>query len=179
MFAPKVYEYVASNLAQLFEHHPDLDRNFGNSIFPAASFNFGPDSVCFLHTDAGNAAYFWCPITAFGDYDPTKGGHLILPDLQLVIEFPPGSTILIPSAIMRHGNTPIQEGESRFSFTQYCAGGLIRWVNHGFRTEKSLRADDYEAWKEMNLDKGARAAWALGLFSKYTELEQDHQQLNK
>lgn len=179
MFAPKVYVYVASHLAQLFERHPDLNRNFENSIFPAASFNFGPNSVSWLHTDAGNAAYFWCPITALGKYDPTKGGHLILPDLRAVIEFPPGSTILIPSGIMRHGNTPIQDGESRLSFIQYSAGGLIRWVNHGFRTEEKLRTDDPEAWKEMQLNKGARAAWALGLFSNYDELEHDHQQLMK
>jgi hypothetical protein len=177
MFAPKVYDYVASKLAALFEHHPDLNRNFEHSIFPAATFNFGPKCVCRCHTDHGNAAYFWCPITALGNNDPTKGGHLILFDLRLVIEFPPGSTILIPSGILRHGNTPIQDHETRMSFTQYSAGGLIRWVEYGFRTEEKFKAEDKTGWKEAVLNRGARAEWALNLFSKYNELEQDHQEL--
>jgi hypothetical protein len=176
MFAPKVYDYVASKLAAAFEHHPDLNRNFENSIFPAASFNFGPKCVCCGHTDHGNTAYFWCPITSLGDNDTTKGGHLIF-DLKLVIEFPPGSTILIPSGILRHGNTPIQDHETRMSFTQYAAGGLIRWVEYGFHTEEKFKAEDEKGWNKMVLNRATRAAWALDLFSKYDELEQDHQTL--
>lgn len=38
-----------------------------------------------------------CAITTLSDYDPKAGGHLVLWDLKLVIEFPPGSTILILS----------------------------------------------------------------------------------
>lgn len=91
MFAPKVFRYVADKLSELRQHQPDLAQNFSNSIFPAASINFGPQTVCYPHTDHGNAAYFWCPISAFGDYDPTKGGHLILFDLRLYVEFPPRS----------------------------------------------------------------------------------------
>ena len=122
MFALKVYDYVTRKLTALFEHYPDLNWNFNHSIFPAATFNFGPKCVCRCHTDHGNAAYFWCPITALGNNDPTKGGHLILFDLQLIIEFPPGSTILIPSGILCHGNTPIQDHKTCMSFTQYSAG---------------------------------------------------------
>jgi hypothetical protein len=53
---------------------------------------------------------------------------------QLVIEFPPGSTILIPSSILSHSNTAVDDQEHRYSFTQYAAGGLFRWVDNGFRT---------------------------------------------
>ncbi|KZP30363.1 hypothetical protein FIBSPDRAFT_908068 [Athelia psychrophila] len=81
-----------------------------------------------------------CAVTALGDYDPTLGGHLILWDLKLIIEFPPGSTVLIPSAIFTHSNTAIQEGESRYSFTQYTSGGLFRWVEHGFQGEQPYHA---------------------------------------
>jgi len=37
--------------------------------------------------------------TTYNPLDPKKGGHLILWDCGLVVEFPPGSTILIPSRI--------------------------------------------------------------------------------
>ncbi|KAJ7624191.1 hypothetical protein B0H17DRAFT_1151319 [Mycena rosella] len=54
-------------------------------------------------------AWGWCSITALGDFDPNKGGHLILWDLRLAIRFPPGSTILIPSALLHHSNVAIQQ----------------------------------------------------------------------
>ncbi|TFK78156.1 hypothetical protein K466DRAFT_461735, partial [Polyporus arcularius HHB13444] len=69
-----------------------------------------------------------CAIVALRNYDPTLGGHLMLWDFQLIIESPPGALILILSAILRHSNTPVQEGEERMSFTQFSAGGLFCWV---------------------------------------------------
>ncbi|KAJ7937906.1 hypothetical protein B0H13DRAFT_1580401, partial [Mycena leptocephala] len=66
-------------------------------------------------------------------FDPDFGGHLVLWDLKLVIRFPPGATILIPSAIVRHSNVPIRPDERRCSFTQYTAGGLFRWIRDGFK----------------------------------------------
>ncbi|KAJ7799717.1 hypothetical protein B0H14DRAFT_3092781 [Mycena olivaceomarginata] len=70
--------------------------------------------------------------------DPDLGAHLILWDLRLVIRFPPGSTILIPSAIVRHSNVPIQAHERRSSFAQYTAAGLFRWVRNGFKTDEDF-----------------------------------------
>ena len=93
-------------------------------------------------------------------------------DLQLVIEFPPGSTILIPSAALHHSNTPIQKGEERYSFTQYTAGGLFRWVDHGFQKE-----DEYHSGllKEEVVEEevAMRRRWTMGigLFSTLDELE--------
>ncbi|KII87540.1 hypothetical protein PLICRDRAFT_69864, partial [Plicaturopsis crispa FD-325 SS-3] len=117
----------------LYAYDKSLKLNFPNSVFPAATFNLGPESVSIDHVDSGNIANGMCPVHSLGRFDYTKGGHLILWDLKLVIEFPPGSTILLPLSTLRHGNTTIQEGEERMSFTQYCAGGLIRWVKYGFR----------------------------------------------
>ncbi|KAJ7791104.1 hypothetical protein B0H13DRAFT_2394385 [Mycena leptocephala] len=41
--------------------------------------------------------------------------------------FPPGSTLLIPSALVQHSNVPIRAHEQRSSITQYTAGSLFRW----------------------------------------------------
>lgn len=112
-----------------------------------------------------------CAITALGDYDPKRGGHLVLWDLKLVIEFPPGSTILIPSACIRHSNVSIQEGETRYSFTQYAAGGLFRWVDHGFQSEKVYRSGWSKKRKREELAVGRRR-WeeAMELFPTLEEL---------
>ena len=81
---------------------------------------------------------FLAPCASGSDYDPVKGRHLIIFPLKLIIEFLPGSTISLPSATMPHGNTPIATGEVHTSITQYCAGGLLRWVAYGFQSVKSL-----------------------------------------
>jgi hypothetical protein len=129
-----------------------MRHNFVGSIFAACTFNFGPRAVCVPHIDFANLAWGWCAITALGDFDPDLGGHLILWDLRLVIRFPPGSTILIPSALIRHSNVPIRPHEHRCSFVQYTAGGLFRWIWNGFKTA--------EAWEKSASpkDKAERAA---------------------
>ena len=137
-YAPKLYRYLAGILQKLFERHPYFTHNFSNSIFPAASFNCGPRTVSLDHTDHSNLSHGLCDLTALGDYNHLLGGHLILFGLKLAIQFPVGSTVLIPSGCMDHGNTPISEGETRLSIAQYAAGGLFRWVAYGFRSAKSL-----------------------------------------
>lgn len=104
-------------------------------------------------------------MTALGTYDYKKGGHLILWDCHLVIEFPPGCTILLPSAILTHSNVEILPGEKRYSFTQYNAGGLFRWVENGFQKSSdfyaSLSEEDLEA---QQLKDAARWEFGLSMF---------------
>lgn len=108
-----------------------------------------------------------------------EGGHLVLCqwDLKLVIEFPPGSTILIPSVSLYHSNTAIQLGERRYLFTQYTSGGLFRWVDQGFQ-----KSADYLAAAEQHVDDQKRMdeRWnmGVGLFSTLNWLQQ-HPSFNK
>ena len=138
--APKLYDYYLEHLALLHKQHPHLRRLFPSSVFAAASFNFGPRTACYRHKDSANLPFGLCAVTALGSFDPTQGGHLVLWDCHLVIEFPAGSTILLPSSVIAHGNTPIQTGETRYSFAQYTAGGLFRWVEHDFQLEEDYLA---------------------------------------
>ena len=117
----------------------------------------------------------FCPLTALGRFDHTKGGHLILANLKLYCQFPSGSTILIPSACVEHANTPIQEGETRLSLAQYAAGGLFRWVAYGFRSGTALlKTAAGRKEKEMfDREEGVRWMGGLALFSKASELKAD------
>ncbi|KAF7346241.1 hypothetical protein MSAN_01851100 [Mycena sanguinolenta] len=131
-WAPFVYEYYVIHMRQFYGRNPHLKRPFLNSIWSACTFNLGPQTCALGHRDFANLSFGMCAITALGDFDYRKGGHLILWDCRLILEFPPGCTILIPSAILYHSNIPVAAGEWRYSFTQYTAGGIFRWVRHGF-----------------------------------------------
>ncbi|KAJ7880729.1 hypothetical protein B0H14DRAFT_2566128 [Mycena olivaceomarginata] len=158
-WAQLMFAYYTAQMALLALWKP-LRRNFPGGIFAACTFNFGPLAVCTSHIDFANLAWGWCAITALSDFDLDQGGHLILWDLRLVIHFPPGSTILIPSALICHSNVPIQDHEYQASFVQYTAGGLFRWVRNGFWTaeewvktalpeQKTVRAaEDAQWWEE-------------------------------
>jgi hypothetical protein len=150
---PAVHALYTSTLDALTDdYNPALRRNFARRIsaFAAATLNFGPFTVTLPHIDALNLAWGWCAITALGLFNPDLGGHLVLWDLRLIIRFPPGSTILIPSAILRHSNVGIGPTERRYSFTQYTAAGLFRWVDNGFKSDLSIT-------KETRFDVEAQA----------------------
>ncbi|KAJ7259468.1 hypothetical protein C8J57DRAFT_1515536 [Mycena rebaudengoi] len=174
-FGPKLYQDAVADLKSLFENHGNLHHNFKNSIYPIVTFNCGPTTATYQHKDFKNRGGFWCAITSGGIFDHTKGGHLYLRQFRLVVEFPSGSTTLIPSATVDHGNTPLQPGETRCSVTQYVPGALSRWVQYGFRSGKSLlnTAEGREFKASVDGVPGERAARALSLFSKETELAAD------
>ncbi|KAJ6590435.1 hypothetical protein DFH09DRAFT_908611 [Mycena vulgaris] len=174
-YAPKLYRYYCTVLQGLFERHPGLVHIFTNSVFPAVTFNCGPDAVTFKHRDLRNLSHGFCGITAAGNFDYTLGGHIYIHQLRLVIEFPSAASILITSGCMDHGNTPIQEGETRHSITQYAAGGLFRWAAYGYQSAGDLLATDGGAEAKAGYDgvPGSRWCSALDLFSKYDELEAD------
>ncbi|KAJ6629017.1 hypothetical protein B0H10DRAFT_2252346 [Mycena sp. CBHHK59/15] len=161
-FGPKMFKEYVTDLKLLFDNIPGLQHNFMNSIFPAITFNLGPQSVTFEHLDFHN--------------NPHGCAHLYLKQLKLVVEFPPGTTTLIPSAIIDHGNTPLTAGETQYSITQYAAGGLFRYVKYGFKTAKQLLAQNSGRQLKAEIDgsPGEQARWGLGLFSKMDDLAADH-----
>ncbi|KAJ7857275.1 hypothetical protein B0H14DRAFT_3085238 [Mycena olivaceomarginata] len=152
---------------------PDLRRPFVGSIFSCAVFNFGPNVWTFKHRDILNLAFGWCAIQALGNFDPTKGGHLVLWDLMLVIEFPPGALILIPSATLSHANIPVQSGDTRASFTQFTPGGLFRYVDNGYRTEGELADTDPAEYARLVEKKQSRWEEGLQMYSTVDELVQN------
>ncbi|RPD55071.1 hypothetical protein L227DRAFT_510691, partial [Lentinus tigrinus ALCF2SS1-6] len=134
-YAPDLYAYYETTKAKIGEQLPHLKPSFTNSVFAGVTFNLGPKTVTYGHRDHQNIPFGWCCVTALGDFDDTKGGHVILWDLKLVIRVPAGASYLIPSAILKHSNVDIGAEETRMSVTQYSAGGLFRWVACGMRSQ--------------------------------------------
>ena len=63
-----------------------------------------------------------------------------------MIEFPPYSTIFLPSAIIMHSNTKIGEEETRLTITQYMSGGLLSWLAHGHGPKGDKMESEMEWW---------------------------------
>jgi hypothetical protein len=133
----------------------------------------GPESITLKHADTGNYFGGGCHIHSGGLYDHKKGGHIILFNLKLVVEFPSGSDVIIPSASVTHGNTPIQPGETRVAFTQFCSGGLFRWVEYGFQTLKNCMLKNPKLIEKLDGMAGQRWKDAFARFSKVGELHTD------
>ena len=138
--------------------HPDsilgdlccpADKPLG--IFPCQMFNVDMQSISQPHTDQGNLAQGWCSIMLLEGFNHTLGGYLVLWDLGLIVQFPPGCTVLIPSSIVCHSNTSLQPGEVRHVIVQYASGRLFRWVYNGLMTDKEwleqARPEDWDQRK--------------------------------
>ncbi|KAJ7192985.1 hypothetical protein GGX14DRAFT_537674 [Mycena pura] len=171
-WAPNLFDFYVDYMGLFFSKYSDMCRPFLNSIWSACTFNLGPWTCALGHRDFANLAFRWCSITALGFFDHVKGGHLILWDCKLILEFPPGCTILVPSAAIFHSNIPISMSERRYSFTQYTSGGIFRWVEHDFQMEKqyfaNLTKDQIKEEQELGLQ---RAVDGAGLFSTIKELK--------
>jgi hypothetical protein len=136
--------------------------------FPSRTFNISQQTASFPHTDQSNLAQGWCSITPLGNFDPCLGGHLVLWNFGLVVQFPPGATALIPSALITHSNTTIQPGETRYSIVQYASGRVFRWVKNGFVTDsawhKQATAEDKAARgreQAMRWEEASRSFFTL------------------
>ncbi|KAI9569140.1 hypothetical protein HD554DRAFT_2020872, partial [Boletus coccyginus] len=114
---PKDFHAYQDFLSKLHAECPKLHHPYRSSIMLAAAFNLSPATVCHLHQDSANLSFGICIIIALSFFDPVHGRHLMLHKLRLILQFPLGSTVLIPSAFVTHSNTRIQEGETRYSFT--------------------------------------------------------------
>ncbi|KAJ7160680.1 hypothetical protein C8R43DRAFT_881480 [Mycena crocata] len=170
-WAPELFDFYVDYMGAFYKRYSHLHRPFLNGIWSAVTFNLGPYTCALGHRDFANLAFGWCAITALGYFNYQKGGHLILWDCHLVLEFPPGCTILIPSAAIFHSNIPISNTERRYSFTQYTAGGLFRWVEHGFKTEEEYMATLTRREREEEQQLGLeRAREGAGMFSTLEEL---------
>ncbi|KAJ7807197.1 hypothetical protein B0H14DRAFT_3882094 [Mycena olivaceomarginata] len=169
LWAPRLHHHYIDNNKRLNAEFPDLKRPFPKSVFACAAFNFG-NVWTFKHRDVCNLPFGWCAVQSLGRFDATKGGHLVLWDLKLIVEFPAGALILLPSATIAHSNVPVADGEERISFTQFTAGGLFRYIDYGCRTTAELAREDPEEYTRQMALRETRWETGLQMFSTLDEL---------
>jgi hypothetical protein len=128
--------------------------------------NLGPQVQTFRHRDLMNYAGGVCLVTCFGNHDHTKGGHLILWELGIFVQFPHGTTVAIPSSIITHSNLPVAAHEQRVSFTQYAPGVLFCWCDNGGKNDNELSA------AEATEAKKARAKHFENILNYFTSVEE-------
>ncbi|KAJ7173533.1 hypothetical protein C8R46DRAFT_892919 [Mycena filopes] len=117
--APACFRLATTVSRAVFADNPHLKQPFPGP-WTSVTFDLGPQTVTKPQWLCSHVRWCWLAITALGRYDPTNGGHIILWDLGRVLEFPPGSTILLP-AILTFSIARIDHDETRYSFTQYLA----------------------------------------------------------
>ncbi|KAL1750032.1 hypothetical protein FB107DRAFT_224555 [Schizophyllum commune] len=173
---PDSYDHYADTKKKLIDWKPRLRRffNFPKSVWSCLTINFGPRTVCTAHRDFNNLSHGFCAITALGSFNPDRGGHLILRELKLVIRFPPGSSIILPSALITHHNTDVGPDETRYSVTQYTSGAIFRFVEHGLQLDE----DYYGSLNTAELREARKAnssRWAKGvaMLSRLPKLRRD------
>lgn len=180
-FFPKLSAYYKQTMETLLASDPALSRRLRGEhglkhgdpppFWAAATANKGPETQTVRHVDHANLAWGICAITALGEFNPDEGGHLVLWNLQCVVRFPPGATILIPSAILEHSNVDLPPGQTRESITRYTSGSLFRWVYNGCATDKTVLTNPSpEMMIQREVDKLRRWEDGINMFPKIAEL---------
>ncbi|KAJ3746052.1 hypothetical protein DFH05DRAFT_1534117 [Lentinula detonsa] len=173
-YAFRTYQYSLCNLDRICSWNPLPTRVFRKTAWAACSINFGPRTATYPHIDHANLCFGWCAITALGSFNPDLGGHLVLWDLGLAIRFPPGATILIPSALLTHSNVPVCQGEERYSFVQYSSAGLFQWVENSSMSDLDFGSQASVAEKKQ-CEYECKQRWETGLemFTRWPEVQEE------
>jgi hypothetical protein len=131
---PEAYKHAYDRLSRLYKEVPSLMQGlpFHSSIYPACTFHFGPQSVSCTQQDMPG---FPRAMSALGDFDDVRGGHLVLVDHDLAIQFPSGTSIVI-SSTTRYRIAAVSAGEHHYTLTQYFPTSLVNYIErNGMPTE--------------------------------------------
>lgn len=138
-----MFEAYSLTMKSTISTFPRCELPFKKLPFAAFTFNLGDQCCSKAHYDQENVAIGWCLVTPFGIWDHRLGGHIILHELKLIIEFPPGSSLLLPSALVQHENIGLSSGESRAVITAYTSGSFFRFADKNFTLRNKMKFDSY------------------------------------
>ncbi|KAJ3913716.1 hypothetical protein F5877DRAFT_51850 [Lentinula edodes] len=162
LYFPKVHRLL-TNLTEVLLGIEGLrlKRVFKDCCYAASQLNFSRAATD-PHLDFMNAFFLCCSIWNGGRFDYKRGGQFIMWSLGIVVEFPPGAGILVPSASVTHANVPIGPEEHRHSVTFFTAARILCWYFNGFMNDNQFLAQASEMQRE---DWGRYRAdlWKFGL----------------
>ena len=155
-FFPKLYDHYDCTLEDVCAISPFCVPPYRDLPLASFTLNVGSKSVCFPHVDSTNSVLGTCLVSPAGTYDHTRGGHLIIHDWKAVIELPPGSIILFPSAIVTHENVGIQHHEERRAITGFTSASFFQWVNNGFSPMPHMDDKERVAYGQAEWEKAKK-----------------------
>lgn len=172
-YQPLAWARSKTTLQKICAEHPRLEAGrLKNTSFASSTVNIGR-SCTFLHRDSLNKPFHFCAVLALGHFPHESVGQIILWELGVVVDFPPGTVALLPSADITHGNTALGESDGRTSITWYTAGSLFQYSDAGMGTqgELDLHPEKKEEYQRRVRD---RTDEALRLFVKVDDLFANH-----
>ncbi|KAJ3756759.1 hypothetical protein EV360DRAFT_84654 [Lentinula raphanica] len=158
---PKLHRFLDNLLEKILDDNPDLKRMFPDCCYGACHVNL-TSAWTRQHQDYFNILFAMCCVFCVGDFDSTRGGHLIAWEFGIVTEFPPGSAVFLPSAWVTHANIPIAHHERRSSIAFFMSSGLARWYQNGYMSDKTFQ--ELAMPRQIQVWKDARSKlWEAGL----------------
>ncbi|KZV74672.1 hypothetical protein PENSPDRAFT_647872 [Peniophora sp. CONT] len=124
------YEHTCDRMRELHDLLPDLKFPFPNCVYPSVTFNGGPQTATYEHADTSHNPGTPSMVFACGNYKKDHA-RFIFHDFNVYVDFPPNCGILLSSAAVRHSNTALVDGETRYSIAMYMPGALIRYAAYG------------------------------------------------
>jgi hypothetical protein len=112
---------------QILEAVEGLVAPFEGSVFTTADFSFG-DIPDVSRKDNWDVFHTWRAMTCISKWD-SFSNRVIIPRDNHDIPFPPGSTLLMPTAVKRYFFTSTRPGDKCYLFQQYFNAGADRWVD--------------------------------------------------
>lgn len=106
-------------------------------------------ATCFDHGDCQDFIFSHTAIINGGNFDYRRGGHLVLHDIKVILEFPPGVIIAFPGSMIRHSNVPVAAHEDRVSLSCYNAGGVVRFFDNGMELLKGKKIVCDARWTKL------------------------------
>ncbi|KAK6966286.1 hypothetical protein R3P38DRAFT_2591158 [Favolaschia claudopus] len=142
-FCPDAYETLRQDKEEMLDHNPNTFYPNEASVFSAATMELGGAHFN-IRDPRGDLRDLepagWNILTALGRYRAIHGGHVIFWQLGLVIQFPPGSSILLPAGVVNYSFVKVDPTETRFSLLQWSGGGVRRFLDNGRRMDMEFAA---------------------------------------
>ncbi|KAJ3804565.1 hypothetical protein F5876DRAFT_53212 [Lentinula aff. lateritia] len=158
---PKLHAFLTNLLEKILADNPRIKKMFNSCCYSTCHFNL--HSACTdNHEDNFNILFAMCCAFCVGNFDHTRGGHIIAWDLGVVTEFPPGTAVCLPSAWVTHANIPIASHEHRSSITFFTSSGLARWYQNGYMSDREFQ--ERATSRQLHIWREARSKlWESGL----------------
>ncbi|KAF9067373.1 hypothetical protein BDP27DRAFT_1225905, partial [Rhodocollybia butyracea] len=161
VYFPKLHLFLTNLQEKVLMDSPDIRRMFEGCCYTACHLNLHL-AWAQLHEDFFNVFFAMCAVHASGKFDHTRGGQFIAWSLGVVVPFPAGATIYVPSACVTHGNVPIAPEETRSSIAFFTPAGIARWFHNGYMSDKEFKERasprQLRLWKEYR-----EKLWETGL----------------